>query len=170
MTGHDGPRKALAPPTGRGNQSLPGTCRVLESLQKTSTMPARARPFVVPFPPIAKGSTMLRPLGRVFWIGLLVAGAALPSASAQAQTTLRYKFKEGDKLNYVMEQKQEMAMSFMGNDINTKINQTMDMTWKIGAVDKDGSAKMTQTIDRIRMTMDSPGAKIEYDTKDGKEP
>jgi Family of unknown function (DUF6263) len=112
---------------------------------------------------------MLRPFGRLFWLYLLAA-VALTTASAQAQTTLRYKFKEGDTLTYVMEQKQDMSMSIMGNDITVKTKQVIDLTWKVGAVDKDGSAKITQTINRVRMSMESLGNKTEFDTKDGKEP
>jgi hypothetical protein len=98
----------------------------------------------------------------------LVAAAAEP---ASAQTTLRYKFKKGEQLNYVLEQKITMAMNFMGKDINTEMSQTMDMTWDIKDVDASGNAKMTQKFDRIRLKMDGgPAGNIDYDSKDGKEP
>jgi len=107
---------------------------------------------------------------HVFWVGLVVAGVTLPAAHAQAQTTLRYKFKEADKLAYVMEQKMEMKMTVAGNDITTTMNQTMDMTWKVTAVDKDGTAKITQTIDRVRVTIDGPQGKTTFDSKEDKDP
>ena len=90
-------------------------------------------------------------------------------ASAQAQTTLRWKFKQGEKLHYSMDQKMLMKMSVMGMDIEIKNTQTMDMTWAVLDVSEGGQAKMTQTIDRIRMKMDSPMFALEYDSKEGKE-
>jgi hypothetical protein len=99
---------------------------------------------------------------------LLAAGAA---DRAAAQTTLRYKFKKGEKLNYVLEQKAGMSMNFMGQDIQIDFGSTMDMSWDVKDVDADGKAKMVQKFDRIRFTMDGgPTGKIEYDSKDGKEP
>jgi len=89
---------------------------------------------------------------------------------AGAQTTLRYKFKKGEKLNYAMEQKMVMSMSVMGRDVNLDMGQTIDMVWNVLDVDADGKAKMTQTISRIRFTMDGPTGKVEFDSKEGKEP
>lgn len=104
-------------------------------------------------------------------LGLLaVLLVACGADRAAAQTTLRYKFKKGEKLNYEMEQKIGMAMSVMGRDVNIDMGQTIDMTWNITDVDADGKAKMTQTITRIRFTMDGPTGKVEYDSKEDKEP
>jgi len=104
-------------------------------------------------------------------LGLLaVVIVACGADRAAAQTTLRYKFKKGDKLNYEMEQKMTMTMSIMGRDINTDVNQLVNMTWTVNDVDADGKAKMTQTIARIRHNMDGgPVGKFEYDSKDDKE-
>src|SRR5262249_23942490 len=97
---------------------------------------------------------------------LLAAGAA---ERASAQTTLRYKFNKGEKLNYVMEQKVKMSMSVAGQDIEVDIGQTIDMTWNVKDVDAQGKAKMTQKFDRVRFNMSGgPVGKIEYDSKDGK--
>jgi hypothetical protein len=93
----------------------------------------------------------------------------LLTGSAQAQTSLKYKFKEGDKLNYTMDQTQKQMVNVMGMEIETTMTQNMEMSWNVKSV-KDGKAQMTQTIDRIRMKMDSPFAAFEFDSKDGKEP
>jgi hypothetical protein len=63
-----------------------------------------------------------------------------------------------------------MAMTVMGRDFNIDMGQTIDMTWNVTDVDADGKAKMTQTITRVRFTMDGPTGKVDYDSKDGKEP
>jgi hypothetical protein len=115
---------------------------------------------------------MKRNVNRILWVGVLAVAATLSAAPVQAQVTLRYKFKEGDKLNYVMEQKMDMTMNNAGNESTVTMTQKMDMTWKVTAVDKDGTAKITQTIDRVHITMDTPppGGKTEFDSKDDKEP
>lgn len=100
----------------------------------------------------------------------LLAVALVGVAPARAQTTLRYQFKEGDKLPYVMEQKMDMKMNAMGQDIEMKMTQVIDLTWNVGAVDKDGKAKVAQRFERIRFNMDGPTGKVEFDSKDGKEP
>jgi hypothetical protein len=89
---------------------------------------------------------------------------------AQAQVTLRYKFKEGEQLHYDMQQKMDMQMKVGGNEIAMKIHQQMELTWTVTKVEPDGKALLTQRIERIKMNMDTPGGKVEYDSKDNKEP
>jgi hypothetical protein len=105
------------------------------------------------------------------WLGIIgivmVGGLAAP---AQAQTTLRYKFSKGDKLDYLVEQKIVMKMSIMGNDIKMDMVQKIDMSWNVLSVDSDGNAKMVQKFDRFRFTMDGPTGKIDYDSKEDKLP
>jgi hypothetical protein len=93
-----------------------------------------------------------------------LAAWSLTAAVASAQTTLRYKFKEGDSLKYVLEQKMTMNMNVMGNDIEIKMNQNSDMTWSIGSVDDKGNAKITIKFGRQKMSMDAPMGKIDVDT------
>jgi hypothetical protein len=47
----------------------------------------------------------------------------------------------------------------------------MDVTWAIRAVDAEGTASLSQTIDRVRIKMEMPqGVNIDYDTASDKEP
>jgi hypothetical protein len=105
---------------------------------------------------------------RTACIGLLV--AVCVCAPAQAQTTLRYRFKEGEKLNYLLEQKMKMKMTIQGRDITMDMTQTVNLSWNIQSVDKDGTAKMTQKFDRTRLSLNGPGVQFDYDSKDGKVP
>jgi hypothetical protein len=92
-------------------------------------------------------------------------------SSAGAQTTLRYKFKPGDQLQYELRQDMTMAMNVGGMNIDMQMNQTIDVSWNIRAVDQAGNAKMTQKFERVRFTMEGgPIGKIAYDSKDGKDP
>jgi hypothetical protein len=109
---------------------------------------------------------MLFTRGLLAGISLLVA-AVVP---AHGQTVLRYQFKEGQKLHYVLEQKVTMKMNVQGQDFETDMVQIYDISWNILSVGKDGSAKITEKFDRIRFTMNGPTGKTEYDSKDGKIP
>ena len=79
--------------------------------------------------------------------------------------TLRWKFSPGATLHYRMEQKNVTAVKAPGHDIKTTVTQVTETTWTVRSVDKDGTAAMEQTIDRIRMKIESPlGKPVEYDT------
>jgi hypothetical protein len=96
--------------------------------------------------------------------GLTLAGAA------QAQTTLRYKFKEGEKLEYVVDQDQKMSMSINGMDIDMKVKMVMEMDWQTLKVDNQGAAEVKVVISRVKMAMDGPTGNVEVDSKDKEEP
>lgn len=97
-----------------------------------------------------------------------VSAVLLNAAPADAQTALRWKFKAGEKLGYTMDQSTVSKGSVMGMEIETKMSQISDMTWQIKSVGSDGVAEMTQTIDRLRMKMETPFGSFEFDSKDPK--
>jgi hypothetical protein len=95
---------------------------------------------------------------------------ALAASSASAQTTLRYKFKEGETLNYVMDQKMKITMNVMGKNIDSNMTQGADMAWKIESVDKDGNATINISFGRMKMSMEMPMGKVEVDSDDANPP
>jgi Family of unknown function (DUF6263) len=100
----------------------------------------------------------------------LLACLALASA-AEAQTTLRYKYKEGEKLEYVVDQDQKMTMNILGNDVDMKTTMVMEMTWDTIKVDADGNATAKVTMTRVKLTMEGgPLGKVEVDSTDKNEP
>jgi len=104
------------------------------------------------------------------WVALLAVAFVLSAGPAHAQTKLRYKLKEGEKLEYVMDQKMKMAMSVGGKDININMNQVVDMRWTVGAVDSDGNAKVQVKFTRVKIAMDGPMGNVEIDSADDKRP
>ncbi len=89
----------------------------------------------------------------------------LSVSSSHAATTLRWKFEPGQILHQIVVQDMKMTMKIRGRTIVTNITQTMDATWKVGAVDAQGTAEITQTFDRIQMKMTAAGAPgFEFDS------
>jgi hypothetical protein len=102
--------------------------------------------------------------------GLTAAVLVLTSTTAQAQVTLRYKFRQGDKLNYEADQKMTMKMNVMGNDINMNMNMKMKLTQEVTGVTADGKGQITQKINFISFDMDGPGVNLKYDSEKNKNP
>jgi hypothetical protein len=85
-----------------------------------------------------------------------------------AQEELRWKFKEGDKLDYTMVQ--DMTIGTQGGPLgaqNVVMNQEMDMTWDVVGVNEEGEAVIKQKFEQIKMkmTLPPPLGGFEYDTK-----
>jgi RNA polymerase sigma factor (sigma-70 family) len=86
---------------------------------------------------------------------------------------LRYKFKEGDTFSYVTEKKTETLMGVPGHQVQLLITHTYDVTWKVKAVDSDGNAQVTLTIDRFRYVHDETlpvGRALEFDSAKQRNP
>ncbi|HVU90289.1 MAG TPA: DUF6263 family protein [Pirellulales bacterium] len=96
----------------------------------------------------------------------IAASGILSAGTARGDNTLRWKFKEGDTLNYVMDRETDMKIDLSGSLIEVKSGMIFDTSWKVKSVDADGTATIEQTVDRIQMKMDSPlGGGLDYDSK-----
>lgn len=102
-------------------------------------------------------------------LGIAALALAYFASAAPAQTTLRYQFKEGDDLQYVVEQKMKMTMSVMGMDIETKMNMTMQLSWNVVKVDTSGNAQLKLRITHAKMSMEGITGNVNVDSND-KEP
>jgi hypothetical protein len=98
---------------------------------------------------------------------LLLTGLLTATGRAADDDTLRYKFKEGEKLHFVTEVKSTVEGGLLGDSAKVDITQMIDVTWEITKVDKDGRATVTSTLDRVRFSGTTPAGKHSYDTKDG---
>lgn len=90
----------------------------------------------------------------------------LGSAPAVAQTTLRWQFQPGQE--FLQQITQEMVLTGGAQKLETV--QTIDAVWKVGAVDPQGTAEVSQEIQRIRMKMVRPDGTSEYDTASDQAP
>jgi hypothetical protein len=89
---------------------------------------------------------------------------------AQAAEAPRWKFEQGQSNRYRMNQTMKMSMNIGGNDVNNNLKQVIDMSWTVREVKDDGSAVLDQKIDRMRMTIEAGGQKIELDSAAKDEP
>ena len=97
---------------------------------------------------------------------LVVILLAAVGSAAGDDTTLRWKFTTGQKRSFVVNQSTVIKMDFSGNETVTKYTQTTEVSWDVKSVDKDGTADVLQTIDRIRFQVTSPppGGNVDFDT------
>jgi hypothetical protein len=90
----------------------------------------------------------------------LAAAAPLPSEDG----ALRYKFKEGMKVKYTYEEKNAGDFIVAGTATKTETRAVYDLTWQVTRVGKDGTASITQVVDRVRMDTTAGGTRISYDS------
>jgi hypothetical protein len=102
----------------------------------------------------------------------LFAAALLFVTFAQAQADeLRWKFKAGETLEYVLARGVEGKINLSGSEIVFNLQMIFDTTWKPTSVAEDGAADVELTVDRIQISMDSPlFGRMAYDSKNPKEP
>jgi hypothetical protein len=105
-------------------------------------------------------------------LGLTTAWLLAAGSLAHAQTLLRWKFKPGETLHYVLTQQLIEKAQLIGKTPTTMtMGLSYDDVWKIDSVDKEGVATINRTIDRIQIKLQGPqGVIVDYDTASGKEP
>ncbi len=104
---------------------------------------------------------------RAWVVATLVVAAGSAPAFCQQQS-LRWKFRPGERLNYVVQQDMKMSMDYNGRDIGSTMTQLIDTVWIIRGVDSAGNAQLIQKINRIRLKMDAPQlGHVEYDSSGG---
>jgi hypothetical protein len=102
---------------------------------------------------------------------VLLALALMQAGPAWAAAPVRWKFKEGQSLNYVLERGAEGKVNLTGAEFAFKMGMAFDTTWQIKSVAADGTATVEQTVDRIQINMSSPLAgTMAYDSKNTEKP
>jgi len=121
------------------------------------------------FLPFGKGFPMILIRNACTIPGILIALVlGLSIAPVRAQSTLRYRFEQGQKLHYVVETKSVLSVS-AGNllrpRVDTTVTETIDLSWNVLSVNKQGLARIAQKVVRLRYAMDMPMGSTEYDSK-----
>jgi hypothetical protein len=89
-----------------------------------------------------------------------------------AADELIWKFAVGNEYHYQMVQEMDMSMDLgPGGVTTTSMKQTMEMKWKVEALDENGVATVTQKIDRMQMDITAPGQDtVHYDSASDETP
>jgi hypothetical protein len=91
---------------------------------------------------------------------LVVAGSG---HAANADTLLRWKFAEGERLQVTVDQHTVTETTGAGKPTGIDITMQSRMIWTVASVEPDGTAQITQRFERFAVTMKSGTAEpIEY--------
>jgi hypothetical protein len=69
-----------------------------------------------------------------------------------------------------MEQKTVSVAKAEGQESKSTLTQTVNSAWLVHSVAADGSAAMSQTIERLRLKIETPFAKFDFDSAEKKDP
>ncbi len=100
----------------------------------------------------------------------LVAFTVTAGSTSVGAATLRWKFKPGETLRYAMDQKTVTTLKVPGQQLQTTLTQTIDLSWAVKDVAADGTADVSWSIDRMRTRIESALGAFAYDSKDEKVP
>ena len=97
---------------------------------------------------------------------LLAVGCCCAAAAARAESKmLQWKFTPRTKAYYRIVNDGDANFEGGPQKFRIKSSQTFDVTWDIVAVDEQGTADMTQTVDRVQIrATGGPGGTIDYDS------
>ncbi len=123
------------------------------------------RPEVSETNPMEFRRTILLTLTLV--LGLLVASGG--SSSAHGQDPLQWKFTEGDVRLIELKQLSESNAVINGQERKIKTEQILSGSWTVKSTEPDGSARLGQKIDRIRLSVESSEMQFQIDTDDDQE-
>jgi hypothetical protein len=91
--------------------------------------------------------------------------AGLSGSNLAAQEALRWKFTDGETLRVSFLQTVNTETVGAGPRKTISIVMGMEMTWRIEKVEADGTATMTQSFDRLTMSMKTGDvASVDYDS------
>jgi hypothetical protein len=104
-------------------------------------------------------------MARVSWFALSATWLALlPHSLAAADAPLAWKFNAGDKIRYLRVQDRTMKNTSGGQTTEQKVLRETTMTLACSKVDADGAARVSLTIDRVKVEQTSPKGVVKYDT------
>jgi hypothetical protein len=105
---------------------------------------------------------------RLLTCALVLTAVTKPS---QAEQLLRWKLRPGEAIDVRMAQDMDMKSNVMGKSLASSADMSMIMRWVVEDVDQAGVTEMRQSIERLRMSMQTPGGTpVVYDSASRAEP
>jgi hypothetical protein len=102
---------------------------------------------------------MIRTIQIVSPLILLMACSAVVAQNVD----LAWKFKAGDKSDYVLVRNRVAKLDLNGNELSIGVSSTADLHFVVKSVD-GANATLAVTIDRLQLNVDSPIEVVEYDS------
>ena len=94
----------------------------------------------------------------------------LVASQTQAERLLRWKLQPGETIDVRFVQDMDMVSTVLGKQLESSADMSMIMRWNVERVSQQGATQMRQSIQRLRMSMKTPGgAPVVYDSA-SKEP
>jgi hypothetical protein len=94
----------------------------------------------------------------------ILSSLSIVSSAVSAQETLRWKFNKGEQLKFNRKQERAMRGTVGDQPLSQTSERQTDVTLVVDAVEDDGSARITQTIDRVRFNQTTPSGTIQFDS------
>ena len=92
------------------------------------------------------------------------------SATAQAQTTLRWNLKAGEKLAVKIAQTTKSEVAYSGKKTSTTIMLGLELTWRVLTA-TEGKIALEQSIGRLSVDVDAPPAgRVQFDSAQADKP
>jgi Family of unknown function (DUF6263) len=92
-------------------------------------------------------------------------------AVALGDEPLRWKFKPGETLRFSVESNTSLELKGASGNRKSRRTQTLEITWKVIAVDASGGAEINHRADRLRMRAEEPPyMPFDFDSATSKEP
>jgi len=110
---------------------------------------------------------------RAFLGSSAAALAVFGGGAAPGGKVLRWRFTPGETLRYATTQRATHRVAASENSPATEFasSQSIDLSWKVEAVDAQGVASLIERIERLRMKSESPqGVVTEFDSASEKDP
>ena len=107
-------------------------------------------------------------LRRVFLVVVTIGALATVGVGSSGRiraADLAWKFEKGKVRRYELSQKNAMKVETQGQDLESTSTLTIDLTWTVAEVLENGSAKITQTVDRVRVDLEAGTQHVAYDSK-----
>lgn len=84
--------------------------------------------------------------------------------AVSAQETLRWKFSKGEQLKFNRKQDRVMSGTVGEHPLSQSVERITDVTLVVDSVADDGSARITETIDRVRFNQKTPAGTVDFDS------
>lgn len=96
---------------------------------------------------------------------------SLSSSQATAQKLLRWKLQPGETIEVRLAQVMNTEAAIQDAVLKSTVEMLMSMKWEVIGIDAQGTAEMTQSIERMKMNMVTPGMdKLTYDSESKEAP